>query len=161
MYWLVMKQSSFYWKTYWLCDTYQPFSIHTFPDNFPIFQFLIKNFDFSTKRGSGAVSKWNGSATLPETILIKPGLGNYPYMNIFCWNMNSNNNNSNGSCYFDECGSLQVGIAQNHSIYVIFLEIWMCFFNSFFYIPDNHNMSWNLKKDMLLYVQEVVIYFVK
>ena len=37
----VMKESRFFLKTYWLCHTYQPFPIHIFPDNFPIFQRIL------------------------------------------------------------------------------------------------------------------------
>ena len=45
MCWLVMKKSWFYWKTYWVCDTYQLFSIPTDPDNFPVFQpILMKSY---------------------------------------------------------------------------------------------------------------------
>ena len=45
MYRLVMKESWFYWRTYWLGDTYQPFSMHTFPKkNIPFFSNFL-SFD--------------------------------------------------------------------------------------------------------------------
>ena len=38
-----LKESWFYWKIYWFCDTFQQLSIHRFPDNFPYFQQILIN----------------------------------------------------------------------------------------------------------------------
>ena len=53
---LVMKKSWFYWKTYWVCDTYKPFSIPTDPDNFPVFQPILMKTYRDLRQYSG---KWN------------------------------------------------------------------------------------------------------